>query len=73
MARETIEAPMPGKVLKVLVSPGDNVHENDKVCVIESMKMENPIRARIGGRVVAVDIREGVTVSAGQVLVVLES
>jgi len=72
LARETVEAPLPGKVSKVHVTAGAVISEGDKVCTIESMKMENPILSPVGGQVVEVKVTVGQQVSGGQALVIVE-
>jgi pyruvate carboxylase subunit B len=66
-----ITAPMPGTVMKVLVSEGDSVAEGDTVVVMEAMKMEQPIKAPTAGTVQAIEVSEGDTVDTGQVVVVI--
>ena len=65
-------APMPGKVVRVLVAPGDEVVARQGLVVVEAMKMENELRAGRAGRVSQVLISEGTSVEAGALLVVLE-
>ncbi len=67
-----LSAPMPGRVLRVLVKPGDDVAARQGLVVIEAMKMENELTAARAGRVREVTVEPGVTVEAGRVLVVLE-
>ncbi|MGH9347374.1 MAG: biotin/lipoyl-containing protein, partial [Vicinamibacterales bacterium] len=67
-----IVAPMPGKVVKVLVSAGDAVAARQGVVVVEAMKMENELRAAKAGTVAEVRVSEGASVEAGTVLVVVE-
>jgi biotin carboxyl carrier protein len=62
---------MPGRVVKVLVAPGDAVVERQPVTVLEAMKMQNDVRAMRAGRVVDVKVVEGTLVDAGAVLVVI--
>jgi biotin carboxyl carrier protein len=69
---QRIIAPMPGKVLRVLVSPGDEVAARQPLVVVEAMKMENELSAPRGGRVRDVVVEEGVSVEAGRLLVVVE-
>ena len=64
-----VVAPMPGKVLKVNVKPGDSVSPGDVVCVLEAMKMEQVIKSNRSGVVAAVPISPGQTVTHGTVLV----
>lgn len=66
-----IKAPMPGKVIKILVKVGDRVAEDDEIMALEAMKMENPIFATAAGLIQEILIKEGDAVDADQVLVVL--
>jgi len=72
MPQERIEAPIPGKVLRVNVSEGNHVEEGGVICFIESMKMENPILAPVGGKVVRVAISPGQFVRTGELLALIE-
>jgi biotin carboxyl carrier protein len=64
-------APMPGKVVRVLVKPGDQVVARQGVVVVEAMKMENELRAGRAGLVREVLVVEGASVDAGAPLVVI--
>lgn len=66
-----IEAPMPGTILAVKVSVGQAVKKNQVVAVLEAMKMENDIVAAQEGVVASVDVSNGASVEAGQLLVSL--
>ena len=68
----SIAAPMPGRVVKVLVSVGDSVAARQGLIVIEAMKMENELRAPRAGTVSAVNVVPGAAVEAGVVVVVIE-
>ena len=68
----SIVAPMPGRVVRVLVSPGDEVAARQGVIVVEAMKMENELRAPRMGRVKEVGVTAGTSVEAGRVLAVIE-
>ncbi len=70
--RQSVIAPMPGKVVKLLVKPGDVVQEGDGVVVVEAMKMENELKARVAGTVAEIRTQEGKAVNGGDVLVVIE-
>lgn len=63
---------MPGKVIRVMVEPGQKVEEGDPVCVLEAMKMENELHASQGGIVRAVHVKPGDDVEKDQVLVEIE-
>jgi len=67
----TIVAPMAGRVVKLLVKPGDEVMKRQGLIVVEAMKMENELRAPRDGRVVEVRVAEGASVEANAVLVVI--
>ncbi len=66
-----IKAPMGGKIIKVSVSVGDQISEDDEIAVLEAMKMEMPILAEEDGTVAEVKVEAGQTVEAEEVLVVL--
>jgi biotin carboxyl carrier protein len=69
---QTVLAPMPGKVVRVLVSPGDEVAAGQGLLVVEAMKMQNEMKAARGGRMLSVSVKEGATVAAGEVLATIE-
>jgi biotin carboxyl carrier protein len=69
---ERLIAPMPGRVLRVLVQPGDEVRARQGLVVLEAMKMENEVTARRAGRVKEVLATPGESVEGGRLLVVLE-
>jgi biotin carboxyl carrier protein len=69
---QQVLAPMPGKVVKVLAKPGDDVKMRQGLIVVEAMKMENEIRSPKDGRVAQVLVAEGASVEAGRLLVVVE-
>jgi acetyl/propionyl-CoA carboxylase alpha subunit len=70
--RQEITASMPGKVVRVLVAPGEVVEEGQGLVVVEAMKMQNEMKSPKAGRVVEVRARPDATVGAGDVLVVVE-
>ena len=72
MARETIEVPITGKIISVNVKVGDTVKEDDVLCVLESMKMENPIVSTVGGAVVEVGVKVDQVVKPGDKIAVIE-
>jgi biotin carboxyl carrier protein len=68
----TIVAPMPGRIVKVLVKPNESVSARQPLVVVEAMKMENELRAPRSGTIAEVRVSEGASVEANAVLVVLE-
>ena len=72
MARETVEVPITGKIISVNVKVGDQVKEDDVLCVLESMKMENPIVATVGGTVVEIGVKVDQVVKPGDIVAVIE-
>jgi biotin carboxyl carrier protein len=69
---ETVAAPMPGKVVRVLVKVGETVTAGQGLVVVEAMKMQNEMKAHRAGKVLTMSAREGATVAAGEVLAVIE-
>jgi biotin carboxyl carrier protein len=70
--KQLIAAPMPGKVVKVLVKLGDEVKEGQGLVVIEAMKMENELKSPKAGKVVELPAREGTAVEINAKLAVVE-
>jgi biotin carboxyl carrier protein len=70
--RESVTAPMPGRVVRVLVAEGDRVESGQGLVVVEAMKMQNEIQAPKAGRVVALPVETGAAVAAGDVLAAVE-
>ena len=66
-----VRAPLPGVIIQVLVRPGDEVKAGQTVCTLETMKMENAIKADNGGKVTAVNINPGQSVLQDEVLVLI--
>jgi biotin carboxyl carrier protein len=69
---QRVVAPMPGRVVRVLVAAGDEVAAKQAVVVVEAMKMENELRSPKAGRVKDVSVSPGTSVEAGRVLIVIE-
>jgi biotin carboxyl carrier protein len=69
---QQLSAPMPGKVVRVLVSAGETVEAGQGLLVVEAMKMQNEIKAPRAGRVLSVPAKESATVTAGEILVTME-
>ena len=66
---ETIEAPMPGTIVNILVNKGEDVKKGQVIAILEAMKMENEIVAPIDGKVISVNIEKGQNVNLGDSLV----
>ena len=69
---ESVNAPMPGNILKVAVSVGQTVKEGDVLVVLEAMKMENEIMAPCDGTVASVNTTKGAAVETGALLCVIQ-
>ena len=70
--RQQITAPMPGKVVRLLVKQGDFVEAGQGLLVVEAMKMQNEIRSPKGGKIEKLLAKEGQPVNAGEVLLWVE-
>jgi propionyl-CoA carboxylase alpha chain len=70
--RRELKAPMPGLLVKVLCSPGDQIEAGQPLAVLQAMKMENELSLPRGGTVIAVTAQAGQTVEQGQVLFTVE-
>jgi biotin carboxyl carrier protein len=66
-----VRAPLPGVIIHVLVRPGDEVKAGQTVCTLETMKMENAIKAESAGKITAVNIAPGQSVLQDEVLIVI--
>jgi biotin carboxyl carrier protein len=67
-----IVAPMPGKVVRVLVEVGAEVEAGTGLVVVEAMKMQNEMKSPKAGKVMSINVTTGATVNAGDVLAVVE-
>ena len=65
-------APMPGKVVRVLVKQGEPVQARQPIAVIEAMKMENELRAGRDGTIAEIHAHEGMSVDAGALLIIIQ-
>ena len=68
---QRVVAPMPGKVVKVLVAVGDSVEAPQGLVVVEAMKMENELTVSRAGTVSKIEVSEGASVEAGRLLMVV--
>lgn len=67
-----LRAPMPGKIVKVLVRVGDQAEVNQGLLVIEAMKMQNEVKSPKKGTVTKVEVKEGAAVNAGDLLAIVD-
>lgn len=67
-----LTAPMPGKVVRVLVAQGDQVEAGAGVLVVEAMKMQNEVKSPKKGIIQKIQVQEGAAVNAGDVLAIVE-
>ena len=68
---DAVTAIMPGKIVQVLVSEGEEVSADQVVCVLEAMKMQNELRVPRDGTIAEVRVRPGQDVEMGAVLIVV--
>jgi biotin carboxyl carrier protein len=69
--KQQVTAPMPGKVIRILVSAGETVEADQGLVVVEAMKMQNEIRAPKAGTIERIFIREGQVIASGEALVTI--
>ena len=69
--QQKVTAPMPGKVVRILVSEGATVEADQGLMVVEAMKMQNEIRASTSGKVERIFVREGQAVATGEPLAII--
>lgn len=69
---ERITAVMPGKVIEILVKPGDTIAQSQPILVLEAMKMENEIRSPRAGIVKSINVNKGDAVETGALLAEIE-
>ena len=72
MAQEIVEVPITGKIISIEVKEGDTVNEGDVLCILESMKMENPILAPVSGTIVSVGIAVEQVVKPSDIVATIE-
>lgn len=72
LEENTISSPMPGKVVKILVKPGDQVKAGETVVVVSAMKMESEYKVKKDRLIKEIKVEEGDTVSANQPLIIIE-
>ena len=72
VAQEVVEVPITGKIIGVNVKSGDTVKEGDILCLLESMKMENPILAPVDGTINEIKVAVDQVVSPGEIIAIIE-
>lgn len=72
MAQENVEVPITGKIISINVKAGDTVKEGEIICILESMKMENPITSTVDGTIAEISVKEDQVVKPGDVIAVIE-
>lgn len=72
VGRQVIQAPMPGRVVRVVAQAGAVVETGAPLLILEAMKMENQLRSPIAGTVLEVAVSEGQVVATGEKLAVVE-
>jgi len=72
VAQENVEIPITGKIVGVNVRVGDTVKEGDTLCLLESMKMENPILAPVDGTITQLGVSAEQVVKPGDLVAIIE-
>ena len=72
MAQETVEVPITGKIISTNIKLGDKVKEGDILCLLESMKMENPILAPVDGTITQIGVTVAQVVNSGEMIAIIE-
>jgi len=72
LPQETIEVPITGKIISINVKVGDEVKEGDILCLLESMKMENPILAPVDGTIAQIGITVDQVVKPSDIVAIIE-
>jgi acetyl/propionyl-CoA carboxylase alpha subunit len=70
--RVILSAPMPGKVVRILLAAGAEVNAHQGVLIVEAMKMQNEVQSPKAGKIAEMRISEGQTVNGGEILAVIE-
>ena len=73
MGQTNVTVPMVGKIVNILVKPGDAVNEDDEIAVFEAMKMEMPVVAPVAGKIAEIKVEAGQRVEAETVVAVIET
>lgn len=68
----TVTAPMPGTILDIKVSVGQNVNKGDVLMILEAMKMENEIMAPESGKVIAIPVAKSASVNTSELLIEIQ-
>jgi biotin carboxyl carrier protein len=72
LGQEIVEFPIGGKIISVNVKSGDTVEEGDTLCLLDSMKMENPILAPVKGTVAKIELSPEQVVKTGDLVAIIE-
>jgi acetyl-CoA carboxylase biotin carboxyl carrier protein len=73
MARITVKSEIAGKVWKVIATAGQSLAEEDPIVILESMKMEIPVQAPLGCRLIEIVVNEGDSVAEGDIIAHIET
>lgn len=72
MPQEKVEIPIAGKIVAINTKVGADIKEGATICILESMKMENPILAPVKGKVMEIRMSVGQAVKSGDILAIIE-
>lgn len=71
-ADDALLSPMPGTILDICISPGDEVYAGETLIILEAMKMENEINSHKTGRIKEIFVKKGDSVNTGDILLAVE-
>ena len=73
VAEGSLKSPMPGKILDILVSEGDEVTKGQPVVILEAMKMENELKAAIDGTIASISVEVGQSLEKNSPILEIEN
>lgn len=72
-AEGTLKAPMPGKILDIMVSVGDEVEKDQPLVILEAMKMENELKASVAGSIANIEVEVGQSLEKNEIILEIET
>ncbi len=72
-AEGTLKAPMPGKILDIMVAVGDDVEKDQPLVILEAMKMENELKAPVAGSIAGIEVEVGQSLEKNEIILEIET